>query len=441
MAQPAITVSGLGKEYRLGTRERYLTLRDTITDLVKRPWTAAKAVLGGGRPVPPPCQTMWALRDVTFDVPRGQVIGVIGRNGAGKSTLLKILSRITVPSTGEAIVRGRIGSLLEVGTGFHPELTGRENIFMNGAILGMRKREIDAALDSIVAFAEVERFLDTPVKRYSSGMHVRLAFAVAAHLNCPNLLMDEVLAVGDHAFQSKCLNKMKEVSDSGRTILFVSHNLAAVRSICSRALWIKDGQLAADGDPSSVIQQYLQAAQGPSSSGDLVEHPGRWQGKVPVLRRVELLDQGGDPATMIATGGTLRIRLQIELPANVERVALWAGIHDAMGDRVVMLSSTFQPEGFEHPGPRFGAECVIPSLPLVPGRYTLTLWVEHGKAKLDLVEHAISFDLVESDYFGSGRLPEGPGRGRVLLPARWLVGPAGLAEGEPCAKGAMHAST
>jgi lipopolysaccharide transport system ATP-binding protein len=235
--QPAIEVQGLSKRYRLGASG---SLWRSL-----RPW---------GRTAR---STFWALRDVSFDVPRGQVIGVIGRNGAGKSTLLKILARITDPTDGRAVIRGRVASLLEVGTGFHPELTGRENVYVNGAILGMSRREIAAKFDQIAAFAEVEPFLDTPVKRYSSGMHVRLAFAVAAHLDPQVLLVDEVLAVGDAAFQNKCLGKLDEVARAGRTVLFVSHQLSAVRRLCHRAIVMESGRLAFDGDTDAAIERYM----------------------------------------------------------------------------------------------------------------------------------------------------------------------------------------
>ena len=230
MARPSISVRHLGKRYQLGSRAAHNTLRDQITDSVRRVFSRSKgrAASDGGE--------FWALRDVSFDVAKGEVLGVIGRNGAGKSTLLKVLSQITEPTEGEVRMRGRIASLLEVGTGFHPELSGRENVYLNGAILGMTKAEIRGKFDEIVAFAEVEKFLDTPVKRYSSGMYVRLAFAVAAHLEPEVLIIDEVLAVGDATFQKKCLGKMKEVGASGRTVLFVSHNMSAVMALCSRCV-------------------------------------------------------------------------------------------------------------------------------------------------------------------------------------------------------------
>src|ERR1700722_18375288 len=255
MTDVAIHCEGLGKHYRIGERDSYKALRDVITDAFASPFRRFRSPVrhsssGGAREGKP---HIWALNDVSFEIKRGEVVGIIGRNGAGKSTLLKILSRITEPTRGHADTWGRVGSLLEVGTGFHPELTGRDNIFLNGAILGMRRSEIARKFDEIVAFAEVEKFIDTPVKRYSSGMYVRLAFAVAAHLETEILFVDEVLSVGDTAFQKKCMGKMGDVSEQGRTIIFVSHQMAQIRRLCRRALWIDNGGIRKDGSPHDVV--------------------------------------------------------------------------------------------------------------------------------------------------------------------------------------------
>jgi len=262
MSAPAIRAEGLGKRYRIGQREAYGALRDTIVRLARAPLARLRSKREGGASD----DILWALKDVSFDVEHGDVIGIVGRNGSGKSTLLKILSRITEPTEGRAEVRGRVGSLLEVGTGFHPELTGRENVFVNGAILGMGRRETQRKFDEIVAFADVDRFIDTPVKHYSSGMQMRLAFAVAAHLEPELLLIDEVLAVGDAAFQQKCLGKMKEVHSLGRTVLLVSHQMNQLRRLCTRALWLSQGGVVQCGPAKDVIAAYEASFRGASDT-------------------------------------------------------------------------------------------------------------------------------------------------------------------------------
>jgi lipopolysaccharide transport system ATP-binding protein len=261
MSDVVIRVEGLSKLYQLGARQQgYKTFRDRLSDMSAVPYRALKSAFRGSENTPKKeDNTIWAMRDISFEVRRGEIVGVIGRNGAGKSTLLKVLSRITEPTEGYAEIRGRVGSMLEVGTGFHPELTGRENIFLNGAILGMRRKEIENKFDEIVAFSEVEKFIDTPVKHYSSGMYLRLAFAVAAHLEPEILLVDEVLAVGDVAFQKKCLGKMGDVAKHGRTVLFVSHNMSAVRTLCNAGLVMNNGQIAQRGDVGESIRTYYEA--------------------------------------------------------------------------------------------------------------------------------------------------------------------------------------
>jgi lipopolysaccharide transport system ATP-binding protein len=259
MSDTVIRVENLGKKYIIGhqQQERYTALRDVITNKVK---SIGSLINPKAKNENPAFEEFWALKDVSFDIKQGDRVGIIGRNGAGKSTLLKILSRITEPTKGSIKIKGRVASLLEVGTGFHPELTGRENIFLNGAILGMGKEEIKRKFDEIVAFAEVEKFLDTPVKRYSSGMYVRLAFAVAAHLEPEILIVDEVLAVGDAAFQKKCLGKMEDVGKEGRTVIFVSHQMAAIQNLCQRAIWLNQGELVNDAQTQIVVSKYLSAS-------------------------------------------------------------------------------------------------------------------------------------------------------------------------------------
>jgi len=305
---PAVSVEGLRKYYRLGQREPYRALRDVLAG-------AFTAPLRRARRRPRRVEGIWALDDVSFELRRGEVLGLIGANGAGKSTLLKVLSRITAPTEGQVVIRGRVGSLLEVGTGFHPELTGRENVYLNGAILGMRKAEIDRRFDEIVDFSGIARFLDTPVKRYSSGMQVRLAFSVAAHLEPEILLVDEVLAVGDAEFQRKCLGKMHDVTRQGRTVVFVSHNLAAVRSLCSRALLLEKGRLLFDGETDEAIERYLGRGGGRGTAvveGDRLEErvaKRRLYGAEPLFRcdRIAVLDEAGLPASSFQSDEEIRV--------------------------------------------------------------------------------------------------------------------------------------
>lgn len=324
MSAAVIQVRGIGKQYRVGERERYQALRDVLSGALKQPWR----VLRRRKP-----EKFWALKDVSFEVQQGEVVGLIGRNGAGKTTLLKILSRITRPTAGRAEVRGRVGSLLEVGTGFHPELTGRENVYLSGAILGMSKREISRKFEEMVAFAEVERFIDTALKHYSSGMQMRLAFAVAAHLEPEILLVDEVLAVGDIAFQKKCLGKMEEVSHGGRTILFVSHQMNQIRRLCQRALWMDGGAIRKSGPTAEVVGAYEVAMAGgnPSERARCASRNGkarflRWEIAQPKAAQPNLLTSLGPV--------TFRFTLELSQPArmahhgialfNSERQLMWA---------------------------------------------------------------------------------------------------------------------
>ena len=300
MSTVAIRCKEIGKRYRIGERQRYRALRDTLTDALAAPFRWLRTPLGSraARASEGP-EFLWALKEVSFEIQRGEVVGVIGRNGAGKSTLLKILARITKPTEGRAEIHGRVGSLLEVGTGFHPELTGRENIYLNGAVLGMTRREVNRKFDEIVEFSECGHFLDTPVKHYSSGMHMRLAFAVAAHLETEILFMDEVLAVGDAIFQKKCLGKMGDVAHQGRTVLFVSHNLLAVDSLCSRAICLHEGKIVMDGPPGQVTSLYLKKWI-PGSTEVLYEDIGSAPGNEMIrLRRACVRPLNGSPSDLI----------------------------------------------------------------------------------------------------------------------------------------------
>jgi lipopolysaccharide transport system ATP-binding protein len=336
MSDVAICVEGLGKQYRIGVaqggRYRYRTIRETLVDAAKGPFRRAGRIIRG-QSAAELDDTIWALKDVSFEVQRGEVVGIIGRNGAGKSTLLKVLSRITEPTEGEAWIHGRVGSLLEVGTGFHPELTGRENVYLNGAILGMKRAEIARKFDEIVDFAELEKFIDTPVKHYSSGMYVRLAFSVAAYLEPEMLLVDEVLAVGDAAFQKKCLGKMGAVAREGRTVLFVSHNMNAVRRLCGRVIWLREGAVETDGPVSSVTREYLTdvvaGAPGPRVCwSEQAVAPGNEHVR---LRLVSIKADGGEGSLITVD---TPIRFEFEFWNNVEGAILNLSVHVSTVDNI-----------------------------------------------------------------------------------------------------------
>jgi lipopolysaccharide transport system ATP-binding protein len=408
VSTPAITVEGLSKRYILGAaRSEYATLRDAIARPFRRrrPDAFARSVL-------------WALRDISFTVDAGETVGFIGRNGAGKSTLLKILSRITRPTEGGASIHGRVGSLLEVGTGFHAELTGRENIYLNGAILGLRKHEIDRRFDEIVAFAEVDEFLDTPVKRYSSGMTVRLAFAVAAHLEPEILLVDEVLAVGDLAFQRKCLGKMSEVAAEGRTVLFVSHNMAVIQALCRRGILLDRGVLREDGPVDTVVRRYLQSLETDAVAVDLAARTDRGGWREMIVERLEIT--GEDETTGTLTTGR-PAEFVFHATGLQHGASLAFTVHDQLGHPVATLSSARAGEADTtevQSRPRFA--CFIDELPLVPGRYRLDLTLTGGGHIQDHVEGAAFFDVAEGLYRGRP-VPAGEGRGVVTVGCRWIT--------------------
>ncbi len=326
MSDTAIRVEGLSKQYRIGERRQpYATLRETIMNVCHAPFRAARARFGRAAPPRSNETTFWALRDVSFTVDPGEVLGVIGRNGAGKSTMLKVLSRITEPTQGFAEISGRVGSLLEVGTGFHNELSGRDNVYLNGAILGMRRAEIDRKFDEIVAFAEVEQFIDTPVKHYSSGMYLRLAFAVAAHLEPEILLIDEVLAVGDAAFQKKCLGQMGKVAQQGRTVLFVSHNMAAVRALCTRVMYLEAGELSFIGEPQHAIRCY--------NNSVAVSEPAYGGGEIS-LTDVQV---NGTSYTTIAPGDAFEVSCRLHLRHGLPAFGVYCTLQDGSGEQIAVV--------------------------------------------------------------------------------------------------------
>jgi lipopolysaccharide transport system ATP-binding protein len=412
----AIAIRSLSKSYTIvHDQEKHITLAEAMLARLKDPLRRPRK------------ETFWALKDVSFDISRGEVVGIIGRNGAGKSTLLKILSRITEPTAGEIDLYGRVGSLLEVGTGFHPELTGRENIYLNGAILGMRKAEIERQFDAMVDFSGVEKFLDTPVKRYSSGMYVRLAFAVAAHLNPEILVVDEVLAVGDAEFQKKCLGKMKDVATSGRTILFVSHNMAAVTNLCTSAIVLRNGELTFHGRTDQAVQHYMDAAAARGGStdgaaaGSLAISRPAWAR--PYITSARILGDDGRDQNCFAMPVDLMIELSFEVPA--EAAALRQPImgvvlnHETRG---TVGGVNMRMSGFDCRGPHRSAtlRCMLPRLPLLQGQYNLDLWLGDGPQDVDCLMGCLTFTVEPSDIYGTGRTPFAD-LGTMFLTPRWEV--------------------
>jgi lipopolysaccharide transport system ATP-binding protein len=418
MGDVAVRIENLSKQYRIGgPQARYKTIRETLMDMVAAP---ARRLHRLGRPAPPE-ETIWALKDVSFEIERGEVVGIIGRNGAGKTTLLKILSRITEPTTGYAEIKGRVGSLLEVGTGFHPELTGRENIYLNGAILGMRRAEIDRKFDEIVAFSEIEKFLDTPVKRYSSGMYVRLAFSVAAHLEPEILLVDEVLAVGDAAFQKKCLGKMGDVASKGRTVLFVSHNMAAISALCPRSVLLEEGRLVYDHDTHEVIEQYLNLGEALYRIPLAERQDRRGNGKI-TLTDVFFTDLQGTPTPTIRCGQDTRacVSYVCEDGRSLRNVEISIGFDDYLGQHLFRCPSRISGAPFDEIPPSGRMVCVIPRLPLPPGTYTFHLFCGVNNEVGDWIRHAGQVTVAGGDFFGTGRLPEASRRG-LLVPYHWEI--------------------
>jgi lipopolysaccharide transport system ATP-binding protein len=421
MPSSAVSVRGIGKLYQLARASaRHESFRDALTAMALAPVRRFRELRGTAQSM----EAFWALNNVSFDIEPGEIVGIVGRNGAGKSTLLKVLSRIVEPTTGVATLRGRLASLLEVGTGFHPELSGRENIYLNGSILGMRKREIAAKFDEIVEFAGIDRFLDTPVKRYSSGMYVRLAFAVAAHLEPEILIVDEVLAVGDAEFQKRCLGKMKEVSSKeGRTVLFVSHNMAAVSTLCTRAILLANGAIASDGSCASVIEKYLASpSHGHATGGDLREAPGRAAGCVPHFVSIELLGADRQPASIFAPGSAAVLRLGLKLSASLRAPKIGVGVNNGRKERIFAIATYLSPTPIARIEGETSVEARFTVPALYPGSYSLdiSLSTEEGPF-IDQVEDATSFEVLQDGYLGSSH-PYFSEMGVVLVPSRWSTG-------------------
>jgi lipopolysaccharide transport system ATP-binding protein len=415
----AISARGLAKQYRLGVAgPRYNTFRDTLADWARRP---AQWLRRGSNDASGADSTMWALRDVSFDIPRGEAVGVIGRNGAGKSTLLKILSRVTDPTDGYADIHGRVGSLLEVGTGFHPELTGRENTFLSGAILGMGRKEMERKFDAIVDFSEVSQFIDTPVKHYSSGMYLRLAFAVAAHLEPEILLVDEVLAVGDMAFQRKCLDKMKSVGARGQTVVFVSHDLSVVSRLASRSMILEKGSLVFFGPTDEAIERY---AARPAASDSLAERRDRSGDGLLRCESFAFRDGRGRIVDSIPSGGEVNLVVGIasRLPqVQVDDLALDVRFSDALGHPVVTLSTRFGRGATGAFTQRGTLECRIPTLPLAAANYTVDLWLNYRGGTTDVIGQAGELQVLPADYYGTGQEPVPRKHGCQVVPHSWCL--------------------
>ncbi len=402
----SIKVENLGKKYILShqSREKYKTFRDSLAAGVKN---FSGKLFGSADRIDETVEEFWALKGVSFGVASGERVGIIGRNGAGKSTLLKILSRITEPETGRVEIKGRVASLLEVGTGFHPELTGRENIYLNGAILGMSRVEIKRKFDEIVAFSEIEKFLDTPVKRYSSGMYVRLAFAVAAHLEPEILIIDEVLAVGDIQFQKKCLGKMEDVGRSGRTVLFVSHNMAAIQNLCSRCILLNHGSVYADDKTDVVIKKYVEESSEMMKISLAERRDRSGDGKVRFVS-LTLKNENGDCVNSFMCGKKAVFCFSYDNSSmqELKNLQLSIGIDNAIGERVTFISNETTNEVFAEVRPEFkNIEICIEKLPLLPGRYGFTIYSTVNGVLADWIQNAGYFQVEPGDYYGSGKLP------------------------------------
>lgn len=416
--KPVIEVANLSKAYRIGVKDEVPdSLVGAAMSLARRPLAGLRQLrrLDTHASADDASDVVWALKEVSFDVQEGEVVGIIGRNGAGKSTLLKILSRIVEPTRGCATLRGRVSSLLEVGTGFHPDLTGRENVYMNGTILGMTKREIDRKFDEIVEFSGVEKFLDTPVKRYSSGMTVRLAFAVAAHLEPEILIVDEVLAVGDAHFQSKCIMKMKEVAGGGRTVLIVSHNMLTMKHLCSHAVILNQGTVSCNGPAVAVLDEYLQSTL-PQGVAPLRRLPGLNA----VIERVEILNEQGIVGSSVRCGEDVCIRIQIARTCAIPKARIGIRIDSLLGGPLVHLQSEMA-SGELLELPAAGTiDCKLRRFALVPGRYAMVVALFSERRHIDHLEPALEFVVEPGDFFGTGCLPNSH-LGQFLAASEWEV--------------------
>jgi lipopolysaccharide transport system ATP-binding protein len=411
MNEAAIQVHNLSKRYRItSVRQQYRTLRDEIADNVRSLFRR------NGRSHREE-ETFWALNDVSFEVKHGEVLGIIGSNGAGKSTLLKILARITEPTHGRATIQGRVGSLLEVGTGFHGELSGRENIYLNGAMLGMKKAEIDRKFDEIVAFAEIEQFIDTPVKHYSSGMYIRLGFAVAAHLEPEILIIDEVLAVGDAEFQKKCMGKMGGMANQGRTVLFVSHNMAAMQALCSRGIYLSKGRVMADASILDAIRAYSEGVRDISAQSLAERSDRRGRGQLR-FTAYWIEDSEGRRIDNVLVGQDVRFCFAYKATESLRRVHASFSLHGQIGDTIINCDTRSVGQDFDEVPEEGVIVCELKKFPLRAFRYDGNVYCEVQKVVADYVHSAFAVDVMEGDFYGTGKLPN---HGKVFVPQHWSV--------------------
>ena len=409
MSAAAIQTDGLGKQYRIGLREKAgETFREVLVNAACAPFRRFRTLKGRSDGD----DLFWALQDVSFDVEPGEVVGIIGGNGAGKSTLLKILSRITEPTTGRAWIRGRVASLLEVGTGFHPELTGRENVYLNGAILGMKKADIDRRFDEIVAFAEIDRFLDTPIKRYSSGMCVRLGFAVAAHLEPEILLVDEILAVGDLGFQQKCIGRMDNVAQQGRTVLFVSHNMPAVEALCGRALLLEGGRLVAAGETRDIVRRYVSAM---TNHGRSVLAAGRGRH----IRAMRMMNVDGVETDQFLVGDDIVFELDLYHESGLDRPRLGIGLHNARGERLVTIHTDVQQNRRWSLNGERRVRAIWRNNRLAPYHYRIDVALWGESSEVESLAGCRTLEILPSDIYGTGVLPDANGQGYFVPDAHW----------------------
>lgn len=412
MSNIAISVENLGKCYQIGELEDYYTLRDSLTNLIKYPY---KLISKNGRnKKKSEIEFIWALKDINFEVKQGEIVGIIGRNGAGKSTLLKVLSRITTPTEGKVKINGRVGSLLEVGTGFHPELTGRENIFLNGSILGMSKKEIERKFDEIVDFAEVEKFLDTPVKRYSSGMYVRLAFAVAAHMEPEILVVDEVLAVGDMIFQKKCLGKIGDISKEGRTVLFVSHNMSAISQICEKTILLNNGKINSFDNTNKVIELYSR-----NSKSSKKNNIGSGNKKIEIID-CSLFDKNREEQSTFYINDSIYIELKLKINTSIKFPVIAFHVDNHFGETFAHILNL--DEGFiieeVNPDHEIKLKIIINNINFNAGIYSLSIWVgENMFVACDFIKNYIDFELIQGPSIQ--RPTNYPANVKVFLKTDW----------------------